>query len=173
MRYFPFLFLIGSCFLSATEPLISSLLPRGGQKGTQQNVVINGNRLQDAQEIFFYDDEIVAGDLKMESGKKISTTFSISPDAKFGQHEMRVRTLHGISKLITFWVGPFPNEQEKEPNSSFEEAQEIQLNSPSTESPLMKMLTTMNSTPQRDKELVRRWKLSGSLVLYSILIWQS
>ena len=129
MRYFPFLFLIGSCFLSATEPLISSLLPRGGQKGTQQNVVINGNRLQDAQEIFFYDDEIVAGDLKMESGKKISTTFSISPDAKFGQHEMRVRTLHGISKLITFWVGPFPNEQEKEPNSSFEEAQEIQLNS--------------------------------------------
>lgn len=129
MRYFPFLFLIGSCFLSATEPLISSLLPRGGQKGTQQKVVINGNRLQDAQEIFFYDDKIVAGDLKVESGKKISTTFSISPDAKFGQHEMRVRTLHGISKLVTFWVGPYPNDQEKEPNSSFEEAQEIQLNS--------------------------------------------
>ena len=129
MRYFPFLFLIGSCFLSATEPLISSLLPRGGQKGTQQKVVINGNRLQDAQEIFFYDDDIVAGDLKMESGKKISTTFSISPDAKFGQHEMRVRTLHGISKLVTFWVGPYPNDPEKEPNSSFEEAQEIQLNS--------------------------------------------
>ena len=99
MRYFLFLFLIGSCFLSATEPLISSLLPRGGQKGTQQKVVINGNRLQDAQEIFFYDDEIVAGDLKMESGKKISTTFSISPDAKFGQHEMRVRAVLRASHL--------------------------------------------------------------------------
>ncbi|MEC8355338.1 MAG: PPC domain-containing protein [Verrucomicrobiota bacterium] len=129
MRYFPLLLLIGSCVLSATEPLISSLLPRGGQRGTQQEVVISGNRLQDAQEIFFYDDEIVAGDLKMESGKKITTTFSISPNAKFGQHEMRVRTLQGISKLATFWVGPFPNDPEKEPNSSFEEAQEIQLNS--------------------------------------------
>ena len=129
MRYFPLLLLIGSCVLSATEPLISSLLPRGGQRGTQQEVVISGNRLQDAQEIFFYDDEIVAGDLKMDSGKKITTTFSISPNAKFGQHEMRVRTLQGISKLVTFWVGPYPNDPEKEPNSSFEEAQEIQLNS--------------------------------------------
>ena len=105
------------------------MLPRGGQIGTQQEVVISGNRLQDAQEIFFYDDEIIAGDLKIENGKKISATFSISPEAKFGQHEMRVRTLHGISKLVTFWVGPYPNDQEKEPNSSFEEAQIIRLNS--------------------------------------------
>lgn len=115
MRYFPFLFLIGSCFLSATEPLISSLLPRGGQKGTQQKVVINGNRLQDAQEIFFYDDDIVAGDLKMESGKKISTTFSISPDAKFGQHEMRVRTLHESLNLSLSGLGHTQMTQRKNP----------------------------------------------------------
>ena len=129
MRFFAFVLLVGASFLCATEPVVSSLLPRGGQIGTQQEVVISGNRLQDAQEIFFYDDEIIAGDLKIENGKKISATFSISPEAKFGQHEMRVRTLHGISKLVTFWVGPYPNDQEKEPNSSFEEAQIIRLNS--------------------------------------------
>ena len=42
---------------------------------------------------------------------------------------MRVRTLNGISKLITFWVGPYANLDEKEPNSSFEEAQLVPMNS--------------------------------------------
>ena len=34
-----------------------------------------------------------------------------------------------MSNLYTFWVGPFPNVQEKEPNSAFDEAQPILLNS--------------------------------------------
>jgi len=130
MKFFHFLSLLLFSFISqATEPIVSSLLPRGGQLGSQQEVVINGQRLESAEEIFFYDQGIVANDLKIEGGKKITTQFIISPDAKIGQHELRVRTSKGISKLYTFWVGPFPNIDEKEPNSAFEEAQFVPMNS--------------------------------------------
>ena len=130
MKFFLFLSLLLFSFISqATEPIVSSLLPRGGQLGSQQEVVINGQRLESAEEIFFYDQGIVANDLKIESGKKITTQFIISPDAKIGQHELRVRTSKGMSKLYTFWVGPYPNVDEKEPNSAFEEAQFVPMNS--------------------------------------------
>ena len=40
--------------LKATEPVINSLLPRGGQTGSTQEVEISGQRLADTEEIFFY-----------------------------------------------------------------------------------------------------------------------
>ena len=64
------LFLIVS-FAGATEPVISSLLPRGGQAGSTQEIVITGQRLTDSEEIFFYTDGISAGDIVVEKGKKI------------------------------------------------------------------------------------------------------
>ena len=63
-----------------------------------------------------------------DKGRKLTAKFAISADAKIGQHELRVRTRNGLSKLFTFWVGPFPNVDEKEPNSSFEESQPIAMN---------------------------------------------
>lgn len=116
------------CNSSATEPLVQSLLPRGGQIGSEQRVVFEGNRLKDATEIIFYSQGIEARGIEAKNSKVVNATFLISPDTDFGQHELRLRTPKGLSKLLTFWVGPFPNENENEPNSSFEEAQRTSLN---------------------------------------------
>ncbi len=121
------------CFLlgfvaGATEPVISSLLPRGGQAGSVLEIVITGQRLTDSEEIFFYADGISADDIIVEKGRKLTATFTIAEEAKIGQHELRLRTKRGISRLYTFWVGPYPNVDEKEPNSSFDEAQTIPMN---------------------------------------------
>lgn len=129
MKNFPFVLL--SCifsFASATEPLITALLPRGGQLGSTQEIVITGQRLKNAEEIFFYEKGITVADLVEDKGTKVTAKFTISADAKIGQHELRLRTKEGLSKLFTFWVGPFPNADEIEPNSSFEEAQPISMN---------------------------------------------
>ena len=115
-------------FLGATEPVISSLLPRGGQLGSKQEIVITGQRLADTEEIFFYETGITAAEIINNKGKKLTAKFTISKDAKIGQHELRIRTKKGISKLFTFWVSPFPNIDEIEPNSSFKEAQKIPMN---------------------------------------------
>ena len=127
IRIIPFIFLCTS-YAIGTEPLVSSLLPRGGQLGSTQDVVITGQPLTGAEEIFFYEEGISAGEIVVDKGKKLSAKFSISPNAKIGQHELRLRTKSGLSKLFTFWVGPFPNVSEKEPNSAFDEAQPISMN---------------------------------------------
>ena len=126
-KLIPFLFLVLTQ-VDATEPAISSVLPRGGQLGSTQDIVITGQRLKDAEEIFFYEKGITAIEIVEEKETKLSAKFVISADAKIGQHELRLRTKKGLSKLFTFWVGPYPNLDEKEPNSSFEDAQPIPMN---------------------------------------------
>jgi hypothetical protein len=126
IKLFPLL-LIAS-LAGATEPVISSLLPRGGQAGSTQEIVITGQRLSDSEEIFFYTDGISAENIVVEKGKKLTASFTIANEAKIGQHELRLRTKQGVSRLFTFWVGPYPNVDENEPNSSFEEAQPIPMN---------------------------------------------
>ena len=126
-----FLFLV-FCFafsLQAVEPLISSLLPRGGMRDSEQEVVVRGQRLDKAAEFFFYSEGIEVSKIVEEKSTALKATFSISEKAAFGQHKLRIRTNEGLSNLYTFWVGPFPNVQEKEPNSAFDEAQPILLNS--------------------------------------------
>ena len=122
---FPFLIV---SVAAATEPVISNLLPRGGQAGSTQEIVIRGERLTGSEEIFFYRDGISASDIMVENGNKLTASFTIAKEAKIGQHELRLRTKQGISGLYTFWVGPYPNVFEKEPNSSFEKAQPTPMN---------------------------------------------
>lgn len=115
--------------LQAVEPLISSMLPRGGMRDSVQEVVVKGKRLDKAAEFFFYSEGIEVSKIVEEKSTVLKASFSISDKAALGQHKLRIRTNEGLSNLYTFWVGPFPNVQEKEPNSGFDEAQPISLNS--------------------------------------------
>tara|TARA_A100001015_G_scaffold320134_1_gene445459 strand:- start:2122 stop:4551 length:2430 start_codon:yes stop_codon:yes gene_type:complete len=165
-KYILTFFAFSVCLLHATEPVLSSLLPRGGQLGSKQEITINGQRLTGAQEIFFYDEGITAGELVVEKDRKLTTTFTISPDAKIGQHEVRIRTSKGISKLFTFWVGPFPNALEIEPNSSFGESQPIPMNTTVNGSSLNEDVDyyEINATQgQRISAEVEAIRLSGPL----------
>ena len=122
------------CFLlalaiHAATPTISNVMPRGGQRGSTLEVTISGARLNDAQEIFFHSQGIQADKIAPVSASKFKATFVIAADAKLGQHELRVRTASGVSTMKTFWVGPFPNVAETEPNSEFDAAQKIPMNS--------------------------------------------
>ncbi len=126
-----FLFLLFSFAysLQGVEPLISSLLPRGAMRGSDQEVVVRGQRLDKTAEFFFYSEGIEVSKIVEEKSTALKATFSISEKASFGQHKLRIRTNEGLSNLYTFWVGPFPNVEEEEPNSAFDEAQPILLNS--------------------------------------------
>ncbi len=117
-----------SSFLYSAEPMVESLLPRGGERGTDQTITIQGKRLADTSCFLFYKEGISASDIEVTEGKQVKATFTIAPNARLGQHEVRLCTSQGISKLLTFWVSPYANIEEVEPNSSFENAQPITLN---------------------------------------------
>src|SRR5207253_1061554 len=110
-----------------TQPTVSQSLPPGGQRGTAVDLVLDGKRLDDAQEIQWYDDGIAVDHLDFAKGK-VTAKLNITPTCRLGEHAFRLRTATGLSELRTFWVGTLPTVMEKEPNNELNKAQKIDLN---------------------------------------------
>src|SRR5262245_31758337 len=112
----------------AANPTLTTILPRGGQRGTEVAVTFTGVNLADAQEVFCYSPGVKVADFKVVNNNQAQAKLTIPADCPLGEHAFRVRTATGISELRTFWVGALPVIDEKEPNSEFAQAQKIPLN---------------------------------------------
>ena len=111
----------------ATQPDVQQVVPPGGQRGSEVELVIDGKRLDDAQELQWYDPGISVKSLEF-ADKKVKVKLAIAPDCPLGEHAFRLRTKTGLSDLFTFWVGTLPTVMEKEPNNDFAKPQKIDLN---------------------------------------------
>jgi hypothetical protein len=119
----------GACAaVEAASPVLETVLPRGGQRGTDVQVTLSGDRLADAQELFLYNPGLTVKKLEVVGPKQVKVVFAIAADAALGEHALRVRTATGVSALRTFWVGALPVVQEKEPNNDLAKPQPIKLN---------------------------------------------
>ena len=110
--------------LQAASPTVTSVLPRGGQRGTEINLTLGGARLADAQEILWYEPGIAVSKLEAKDNQVVAA-IKIAPDCPLGEHALRLRTATGVSELRTFWVGTLPIIDEKEPNNDFAAPQAI------------------------------------------------
>ncbi len=112
----------------AVAPVVRLIQPVGGQRGTEVAVTLSGQRLNDIQEILFYQPGIAV--TKIVGGKEPQAvvTFKISETAALGLHDFRVRTATGVSSLKTFSVGASKEVAEVEPNSDFARPQPIDMN---------------------------------------------
>lgn len=110
------------------SPVLNGILPRGGQRGTEMEVVFAGQRIGDVQEILCYEPGITISDLKAKDDNNVTAKVTIAPDARLGEYSMRLRTAGGLSILKSFFVGQFPAVAEVEPNNSFDQPQKIELN---------------------------------------------
>lgn len=122
-------FLFGTCALPAASPTLNLVLPRGAQRGTDAVLEFQGDRLGDAEQVVSYSPELKVTAFKVESPQKITATVHIEPTAVLGEHLFRVRTKSGLTYARTFWIGQFPCVDEKEPNTQFDQAQEVPVNS--------------------------------------------
>jgi hypothetical protein len=113
----------------AASPSLGDLAPRGGQRGTDIEVVFSGARLEDSQEILFYEPGISVVKLEAVNTNQVKATLKIAPDCELGAHRVRIRTATGISELHPFMVGNLPIVAEVEPNSDFIKPQPIAMNS--------------------------------------------
>lgn len=122
-----------SGWAEASSPVLTRITPPVAQRGTEVDVVVEGQRLGDAQELMFYTPGIAVTHLEaIKQGKladkAIKAHLKVLPDASLGEHALRVRTSSGISDLKTFQVTPYPIVEEKEPNSDFKTPQKVPLN---------------------------------------------
>ncbi|MCA9006893.1 MAG: PPC domain-containing protein [Planctomycetaceae bacterium] len=114
----------------AADPGLNYVRPRGGQRGTEVSLTFIGARLSDAVEILSYKKGFEFKEVKADpkNANVCTAIVKIAPDCALGEHTFQVRTKSGISDYKTFWVGQFPEVEEKEPNSEFETPQAIELN---------------------------------------------
>jgi hypothetical protein len=112
----------------ATAPHLDSVLPAGGQRGSAVELQISGTRLDDAEQLFWYEPGIEVLRLEVSTNKTVVAQLKIAADCPLGEHHLRLRTAGGLSELATFFIGPFPVLQETEPNNEPRQAQKIGLN---------------------------------------------
>ena len=120
----------------AATPQLERILPRGVQRGTETDITLNGNRLEDSRELFIYSPGIVVTHLTAKSPTQVTAHLKIEPNARIGEYDIRVRTDTGISELRTLYVGPFPVIEVKEKkdakgrvvNNDFEHPDPIAVN---------------------------------------------
>jgi len=112
----------------AASPRLNTIMPRGGQRGTEVEFTFSGSILQDAQEVFFYEPGFEVKKIEAVNANAFKAVVAIAPDARLGEHTCQVRTASGISDFRTFFVGWLPGVDEKEPNTDFDTPQDISVN---------------------------------------------
>jgi hypothetical protein len=112
----------------AASPSLSLITPRGAQRGTELDATFHGARLDDAEEIIFYEPGITTVSMNTSNAAELKVRLKIDSGARLGQHVVRVRTAGGISEARTLSVGQYPVVAEKEPNNDFAAPQKIALN---------------------------------------------
>ncbi len=131
MKYFAPLMLLLLCATEpalAADPLLTRVMPRGGTRGAELELTFIGQRLDDAQEILFYEPGIAVKEVQPNGANSCKAKVAIASDARVGEYRFRVRTESGVSPLRTFFVGNLPVVEEKEPNNDPDKAQKVDLN---------------------------------------------
>jgi Bacterial pre-peptidase C-terminal domain len=112
----------------ASDPQLTLIMPRGAQRGIEQVFRFSGARLEDAEEIFFYEPGFEVTNIASVNANTIDVTIKIAGDCELGEHTAQVRTKSGISDYRTFFIGALPAVDEKEPNTDFAAPQAIEQN---------------------------------------------
>src|ERR1700735_3689789 len=96
------LILVASTTGRASSPSMTAIRPIGGQRGTELEVTLSGDRLADAKEILFYQPGISVTKIVPVNNNSVKATLKIAADAPLGIHDLRLRTASGISEHRTF-----------------------------------------------------------------------
>jgi hypothetical protein len=115
--------------LLATEPVLKALIPPGAQRGKPLTLTLKGEALTSSAEVV----TTLPGTLSRLAPPKDAAVpdsellylLQVPEGAPVGLYPIRVRTNNGLSNVLIFSVGDFPEILEKEPNNTIEQAQPI------------------------------------------------
>jgi len=112
-------------------PRLLTTMPMGGQAGTQVDVAITGEHLEDVTELLFSDPRVTAARKLDESGQPVPMQFvvTIAADCPAGVVEARAQSRLGLSTSRIFSVGRLPEVVQKPGNTSVASAMDLPMNS--------------------------------------------
>ena len=112
-------------------PRLLTTLPMGAQAGTEVEVTITGDHIDEATDLLFSHPGLTARAKLNATGQPEANQYivTISQDCPPGIYEARVMARLGISSSRVFSVGTLPEVVQKSPNTSLANALEIPVNS--------------------------------------------
>jgi len=112
-------------------PRLLTTMPMGGQVGTQVELTITGESIDDASELIFSHPGIKATAKLDAEGKAVPKSYliSIAADCSVGLHEARVMTPLGLSSSRIFSVGSLAEVVQIEPSTTPDKAMPLLINS--------------------------------------------
>lgn len=112
-------------------PRLLTTMPMGGKVGSQVEITITGENLDDADELTFSDPRITATRKLNAAGQPEPNKYlvTIAADCPLGVHEARLMTRLGISSSRVFSVGNLTESVRTSPNTSLATAMELPVNS--------------------------------------------
>lgn len=133
----PILLLMGGASTTLAQsvglptPRLLTTMPMGGQVGTEFELVITGEYLDDAGDLIFSDSRVTAKPKLDATGKTVANHYvvTIADDCPVGLYEARIMTRLGLSASRIFAVGTLTEVVPEKPSRSLETAQELPLNS--------------------------------------------
>lgn len=107
------------------HPQITGTSPRGGQRGSEVDVVLQGRNLQNTKEVRFQSPKISATVVESDA-YSVKLKIRMAPDTEPGRHDLRLTAAHG-SAISYFTVGTFAETKEKEPNNDVTKAEVLRF----------------------------------------------
>ena len=107
-------------------PKLTSVFPQGAQPDAKLSAEVLGEYLDRAQAVVFLDPAI-HGAVVQSTYTRVALDIKVDAGAALGEHYFRLVTPRGASNILLFRIGDQPHVLEKEPNSTFEQAQEVAL----------------------------------------------
>ena len=115
------LFALISTTAFAIPPVLEKLDPIGGQRGTAVKLTLSGQGLTEHTQVI---SKIPAALTPLSApremsrqGKELPYLLEIRADAAVGVYAIRIQTQEGLSNVLLFSVGAFPETAEKEPEA--------------------------------------------------------
>ncbi len=112
-------------------PRLLTTNPMGAKVGSQVEVTISGEHIEDADELAFSDRRITAARKLDAAGQPEANKYvvTIAADCPVGIHEARVMTRLGISSSRAFSVGTLDEAVQTKANTTLATAMELKINS--------------------------------------------
>ena len=164
------LFALTSTTAFAIPPLLEKLEPIGGQRGTAVKLTLVGKGLTDRTQVI---SKIPAALTPLSppremdlQGKELPYLLEINADAAVGVYPVRIQTQEGLSNVLLFSVGAFPEAADKEIEAVGLDVGEPLNDDPETAQAVTTPVTINGALPGPDRDFYRFSAKAGqSLVL--------
>jgi hypothetical protein len=112
-------------------PRLLTTMPMGGQAGSEVEITITGQHIEDATDLRFSDPKITATPKLDASGQKLPNQYvvNIAPDCPAGIYEASVMTRLGLSASRVFSVGTLSETTQKQSTTTVPAAMALEVNS--------------------------------------------